>query len=125
MDRTKQKRSLRTARHHRVRRRVRGTRSRPRLAVFRSLQHIYVQLIDDDRDQGSVTLASASTREQEVREQLAYGGNVEAAQMVGQRIAGRALELGIKQVSFDRGGCRYHGRVKALAEAARKSGLEF
>ena len=102
----------------RIRRRVRGTQARPRLAIFRSLNHIYAQVIDDER---AVTLASASTVEKELRG--ASGGNVEAARRVGRAIAERARALGVESVVFDRGGFRYHGRVKALADAAREAGL--
>ena len=104
--------------HTRIRRKVRGTAERPRLAIFRSLNHIYAQLIDDD---SGATLASASTVEKDLRG--ATGGNIEAAQRVGRAIAERALAKGIEQVVFDRGGFRYHGRVKALADAAREAGL--
>ena len=104
--------------HTRIRRKVRGTAARPRLAIFRSLNHIYAQLIDDDT---GATLASASTVEKDLRG--ATGGNIEAAQRVGRAIAERALAKGIEQVVFDRGGFRYHGRVKALADAARAAGL--
>ena len=108
----------RRIRHVRVRRVVRGTAERPRLAVFRSLNHIYAQVIDDDNGR---TLASASTTEKDLRG--ATGGNVEAARRVGQAIAERLKEKGITSVVFDRGGFRYHGRVKALADAARAAGL--
>ena len=103
-----------------IRRRVRGNASRPRLAIFRSLNHIYAQVIDDER---AVTVASASTVEKDLRG--ASGGNVEAARRVGRAIAERAREKGIEQVVFDRGGYIYHGRVKGLAEAAREAGLKF
>lgn len=108
--------------HRRVRRRVSGTEIRPRLSVFRSLKHIYAQVIDD-RD--GRTLASASTRDKQVRQQVTYGGNVAAAKAVGQALGERAKQAGVSKVAFDRGGYKYHGRVKALAEAARKAGLEF
>ena len=104
--------------HTRIRRKVRGTAGRPRLAIFRSLNHIYAQLVDDDAGQ---TLASASTVEKDLRGTT--GGNVEAARRVGRAIAERALAAGIEQVVFDRGGFRYHGRVRALTEAAREAGL--
>ena len=110
----------RKKRHARVRRKVSGTAERPRLNVYRSNKHIYAQLIDDEK---GVTLASASTLDKEL--QLESTGNVEAAAKVGELIAKRALEKGIKSVVFDRGGYVYHGRVKALAEAARENGLEF
>lgn len=104
--------------HTRIRRRVRGDAERPRLAIFRSLNHIYAQVIDDER---AVTLASASTVEKELRGST--GGNVEAAQRVGRAIAERAIAAGVEQVVFDRGGFRFHGRVKALTDAARAAGL--
>lgn len=115
------KESLRR-RHARIRRAVSGTPERPRLAVFRSHQHIYVQLIDDTRHH---TLAAASTMEPEVRSSLKSGGTCEASAHIGKLIAERSLQLGIKQVVFDRGGNLYHGRVQALAEAAREQGLDF
>ena len=104
--------------HRRIRRKVRGTTARPRLAVYRSLNHIYAQVIDDEKSQ---TLASASTTEKTLREKT--GGNVDAAKRVGRAIAERALAAGIEQVVFDRGGYLYHGRVKALTDAARAAGL--
>ena len=108
--------------HRRVRERVAGTTERPRLSVFRSLKHIYAQVIDD-RD--GRTLAAASTRDKQVREQVAYGGNVAAAKAVGTAVAERAKAAGVTKVVFDRGGYQYHGRVKALADAAREAGLQF
>ncbi|EAX47591.1 ribosomal protein L18 [Thermosinus carboxydivorans Nor1] len=113
---------LRKKRHLRLRKKIVGTAARPRLNVFRSLNHIYAQIIND---QTGTTLVSASTMDKEIREQVKYGGNIEAAKVVGAAIAKRALEKGIKQVVFDRGGYVYHGRVAALAEAAREAGLEF
>lgn len=109
-------------RHHRIRRKVTGTTERPRLAVFRSNQHIYAQIIDDTCHQ---TLASASTLEQDLRSELATGSNCDASAKVGQLIAERASAQGVKQVVFDRGGNLYHGRIKALADAAREAGLNF
>ncbi|MGY3716658.1 50S ribosomal protein L18 [Sutcliffiella cohnii] len=114
------KNSTRKKRHARVRSKLSGTATRPRLNVFRSNQHIYAQLIDDTN---SVTIVSASTVDKELS--LENGGNVEAAQKVGELVAKRAVEKGIKSVVFDRGGYLYHGRVKALADAAREAGLEF
>ena len=105
--------------HQRLRQRVRGTPQRPRLAVFRSLKHIYAQIIDDTQGR---TLASASSAEKKAQ---VGGGNVQGAKAVGRLIAGRARDKGIAQVVFDRGGYLYHGRVKAVAEAAREGGLEF
>ena len=109
-------------RHSRVRRKVFGTAERPRLAVFRSNQNIYVQLIDDVHHH---TLASASTLEPSLKTSIDTGRNCEASSMVGKLIAERSLAKGFKQVVFDRGGNLYHGRVKALAESAREAGLEF
>ena len=109
---------VRRAVHQRIRRKVRGSTERPRLAIYRSLNHIYAQVSDDERGQ---TLASASTTEKDLRG--GTGGNVEAAQRVGRTIAERAIEAGIRQVVFDRGGYLYHGRVKALTDAAREAGL--
>jgi large subunit ribosomal protein L18 len=110
--------TVRSAIHRRIRRKVRGTTNRPRLAIYRSLNHIYAQIIDDEQGQ---TLVSASSTEKDLR--TGTGGNVEAAQRIGAAIAERAIAKGINQVVFDRGGYLYHGRVKALTEAARKSGL--
>jgi large subunit ribosomal protein L18 len=112
------KAAVRRAVHTRIRRRVRGTQERPRLAIFRSLNHIYAQVIDDER---AVTIASASTVEKDLRG--ASGGNVEAARRVGRAIAERAIAAGVEQVVFDRGGFRFHGRVKSLVDAAREAGL--
>lgn len=109
---------LRRAVHTRIRKKVRGSAERPRLAIFRSLNHIYAQIIDDDAGK---TLASAATTEKDLRGTT--GGNIEAAQKVGTAIAQRALQAGIENVVFDRGGYVYHGRVKALTEAARQAGL--
>jgi large subunit ribosomal protein L18 len=120
MARTDHKVELRHRRHARVRRRVRGSADRPRLAVFRSNKHIAAQLIDDE---AGVTLASAATVESDLRG--TSGGNVDAATAVGRLIATRAKSAGITNVVFDRGGFAYHGRVAALADAARTEGLEF
>ncbi|GGN62675.1 MULTISPECIES: 50S ribosomal protein L18 [Oceanobacillus] len=111
---------MRKKRHARVRRDVIGTAERPRLNVFRSNKHIYAQLIDDEN---RVTVSSASTVDKELN--ISEGGNIEAAKQVGEAVAKRAIEKGVKTVVFDRGGYLYHGRVKALAEAAREAGLEF
>ncbi len=110
--------AMRQAIHRRIRRKVRGTTERPRLAIYRSLNHIYAQVIDDRE---GLTLVSAATTEKDLRE--GTGGNIEAAQRVGKAIADRALAKGIEQVVFDRGGYLYHGRVKALTDAARDAGL--
>jgi large subunit ribosomal protein L18 len=109
---------IRTAIHARIRRKVRGSDDKPRLAIYRSLNHIYAQVIDDRKGQ---TLVSASSTEKELR--TGTGGNLDAARRIGQAIAERALAKGIEQVVFDRGGYLYHGRVKALADAARAAGL--
>ncbi|RFU68613.1 50S ribosomal protein L18 [Peribacillus saganii] len=113
------KNSVRKKRHARVRAKLSGTEARPRLNVFRSNQHIYAQLIDDVN---GVTLASASTLDKELE---VAGNNAEAAQKVGELIAKRAVEKGYASVVFDRGGYLFHGRIKALADAARENGLEF
>lgn len=102
--------------------RVAGSPERPRLAVYRSNNHIYAQVIDDGSGR---TLASASSRDQETRKEIKGGGNVAAAKLVGKRIAERARAAGVAQVVFDRGGYKYHGRVAALAAAAREAGLKF
>jgi large subunit ribosomal protein L18 len=115
------KTSGRTKRHTRVRKKVRGTKERPRLAVFRSLRHIYAQLVDDD--EGNI-LCVASSLDPDIRKKT-DGGNVEGAKTVGEAISRKALAQNIKIVVFDRGGYKYHGRVKALAEGARESGLDF
>ncbi|NLY74236.1 MAG: 50S ribosomal protein L18 [Firmicutes bacterium] len=117
------RRAARLRRHARLRKKISGTAERPRLSVFRSLHHIYAQLIDDTK---GITVTTASTVEPEIKSKLKGNcGNIEAAKIVGSTIAQRAVAKGIKQVVFDRGGQIYHGRVKALAEAARESGLEF
>jgi large subunit ribosomal protein L18 len=108
--------------HRRVRQTVSGTPERPRLSVYRSLTHLYAQVIDDTTGR---TLASASSNDKESRKLAKGGGNVAAAKVVGKTLADRARQKGISQVVFDRGGYRYHGRVKALAEAAREAGLKF
>lgn len=108
--------------HRRIREKVAGKSSRPRLCVFRSLKHTYVQIIDD---LAGKTLVAASTTEKSVRSELKRGGNISASKVVGKVIAERAKAQGIDTVVFDRGGYLYHGRVKAIAEAARESGLKF
>jgi large subunit ribosomal protein L18 len=113
---------IRKIRHRRVRQKVTGTVSRPRLCVFRSLNHIRAQLIDDSMGQ---TLVSMSTLDAQLRDKTDERGKSKKAEVVGTLLAERALDKGIKKVVFDRGGYRYHGRIKALAEAARKAGLEF
>ena len=113
------KNQARQKRHLRVRNHIAGTAARPRLNVFRSLKNIYAQIIDDEK---GVTLVSASSKEKGFSQ---YGGNVEAAKAIGTAVAKKALEKGITEVVFDRGGYIYHGRVAALAEAAREAGLKF
>ena len=108
--------------HERVRRRVVGNSERPRLCVYRSLGHIYAQVIDDHAGR---TLVSASSLDKQTRGQIKGGGNVAAAKIVGKTVAERALASGIQQVVFDRGGYMYHGRIEALANAAREAGLKF
>ena len=114
--------AIKKIRHRRVRQKITGMISRPRLCVFRSLNHVYAQLIDDSRGQ---TLVSMSTLDSQVRSKTNGMGKSKKAGIVGTLLAEKALNKGIKQVVFDRGGYKYHGRVKALAEAARKAGLEF
>ncbi|MFB0533442.1 MAG: 50S ribosomal protein L18 [Anaerolineae bacterium] len=114
--------AARKRRHRRVRKQVVGTKQRPRFNVFRSLKHIYAQVIDDTRGH---TLAMASTRDPALRDKVKGLTKTEQAKLVGELLAKRALERGVKKVAFDRGGYKYHGRVKSLAEAAREGGLEF
>jgi large subunit ribosomal protein L18 len=114
-----EKKEIRNRIHQRIRRKLAGTPERPRLAVFRSVAHIYAQVIDDTAGR---TLVAASSVDKGVR---TNGGNVAAAKAIGQLVAERAKEKGIARVVFDRGGYQYHGRVKALADAARAAGLEF
>jgi large subunit ribosomal protein L18 len=115
-------RLARKRRHLRVRAKVTGTESRPRLCLFRSLNHIYAQLIDDAKGN---TLTSASTLDPEIKGEADGKAKTARAELVGSLLAKRAIEQGISQVVFDRGGYKYHGRVKALAEAARQAGLKF
>lgn len=120
---TKEDRNVaRQRRHVRVRSRIQGSAERPRLNVFRSNKHIYAQVIDDAS--GS-TLVSASTLDKELGEDISNGGSVDAAKKVGELVAKRAMEKGVSAVVFDRGGYLYHGRVQALADAAREAGLKF
>jgi large subunit ribosomal protein L18 len=122
MEKTVYRETARRQRHRRVRKRVVGSSQRPRFNVFRSLKHIYAQLIDDTRGH---TLAAASTLDPELRDKVKGLTKTEQAKLVGGLLAKRALERGVKKVAFDRGGYKYHGRVKSLAEAAREGGLEF
>ena len=112
----------RVARHERVRKNVFGTPEEPRLCVFRSAKNIYAQIIDDVNHK---TLAAASTLDKDIKAQAAYGGNKEAAKLVGEKIGKVAKDAGIETVCFDRGGYLYHGRVKELADGARAAGLQF
>ncbi len=116
------KRKSRLRRHKRIRKKIFGTSERPRLFVFRSLRHIYAHLIDDTQGK---TLLTVSTLSPELKAELKTGGNIEAARKVGKLLGEKAKEKGITKVVFDRGGYKYHGRVKALADAAREAGLEF
>jgi large subunit ribosomal protein L18 len=122
MDKVKEKRLARQRRHKRVRTRVLGTPERPRLNVFRSLKHIHAQIIDDTQGH---TLVAASTLDSEIRPQVAGKAKIDQAEVVGTVLGQRARAAGIDQLVFDRGGYRYHGRVKALADAVRKSGIDF
>lgn len=119
---SEQSRQARTRRHRRVRRKVSGTADRPRMNVFRSLQHIYAQVIDDEIGH---TLVSASTVDAQVQERINGLDKTAQARVVGQVLAERAMDKGVTKVVFDRGGYKYHGRVKALAEGSRQGGLEF
>ena len=115
-----EKKEIRARIHKRIRRKLAGTAERPRLAIFRSVAHIYAQVIDDLK---GATVAAASSLEKDMRAKT--GANVDAAKAVGKLVAQRAVEKGVKEVVFDRGGYRYHGRIKALADAAREGGLKF
>ena len=114
--------SMRVARHERIRKTLMGTTEIPRLCVFRSNTQIYAQIIDDEK---GVTLVSASSIDKDLKDKLSHGGNIEAAKVVGTEIAKKAKKAGIECVVFDRGGFLYHGRVQALADAAREEGLNF
>jgi large subunit ribosomal protein L18 len=122
MNKQKEKYAKRERRDTRTRKRIRGTQERPRLSVYRSLANIYAQIINDDEGR---TLCATSSLDPTLRTAVVYGGNVKAAQAVGVLLAKIALDKGIKKVVFDRGHAPFHGRIKALAEAARKGGLEF
>ena len=117
-----EKNLIRLRKHARIRKNISGTPGRPRLNIFRSLNHIYAQIIDDTAGN---TIVAASTLEKAIKEKGISGGNKEAAKLVGRLVAEKAAEKGIKLVVFDRGGYIYHGRIKELAEAAREAGLEF
>jgi large subunit ribosomal protein L18 len=118
IDRSSERRRI----HRRIREKISGNLNRPRLCVYRSLKYLYVQIVDDTNGK---TLVSASTAEKDVRGELKQGGNIEASKLLGKAIAQRAKAKGIEAVVFDRGGYLYHGRIKAVAEAARESGLKF
>ena len=118
----KEKELQRTYRHSRLRKKVIGTTERPRLCIHRSLKNFYVQVVDDEK---SKVLFGISTMNKDVKSKFKYGGNVNAAKVLGEAFAQLAQKQGIKKVSFDRGGLKYHGRIKAFAEAARSAGMEF
>lgn len=118
----KKKELVRIKRHRRIRLRITGTDQRPRLSVHRSLANLYGQIIDDTVNR---TLLSLSTKDKEIKAQCAYGGNMKAAEFLGEVFARKAKEKGITRVIFDRGGYLYHGRIRAFAESLRKSGMEF
>lgn len=122
MDPHREKWRKRERRHKRLRQQVIGTAERPRLSVYKSLKNICCQLIDD---MAGRTLAASSTLQKDIREKVRYGGNKAAAELVGQKIAEEAGKIGIQKVVFDRGGYKFHGRIKALAESARKNNLTF
>lgn len=122
MGATEPKRLARIKRRQRIRKRVKGTSGRPRLCVFRSAKHIYAQIIDDS---SGLTLVSASSTEADIRKQDTFESKVDMATFIGKQVGERAQGKGIKQVVFDRNGFLYHGRVKAVSEGARESGLEF
>lgn len=122
MDKQRYLGNQRTRRRYRVRKTIRGTSERPRLTIFRSHQNVAAQIIDDAAGK---TIAAVSTLDKDFREQVAYGGNKGAAQAIGKAIAEKAIAAGIKEVCFDRGHLKYHGRVAALADAAREAGLSF
>ncbi len=122
MIKQKERKPLVQKRHKSIRVKLSGTAEFPRLAVYRSTKHIYAQLIDDVNH---VTLASASSNDKDLKEKLAHGGNIEAAKVVGEAIAQKAKKAGVECVVFDRGGFLYHGRIAALADAAREAGLMF
>ncbi|MFQ5956583.1 MAG: 50S ribosomal protein L18 [Candidatus Brocadiales bacterium] len=122
MDQQREKWKKRHRRHLRVRRKVHGTKEQPRLSVYRSLKNIYCQLIDDGEGK---TLASASTLSPDVKQELSGGGGKKAAELVGQKIATEAKKIGVSKIIFDRGSYKFHGRIKALADAARKANLKF
>jgi large subunit ribosomal protein L18 len=119
---TKDKAEARLKRKKRIRKKVTGSQEKPRLCVYKSLSQIYVQLIDDVHDK---VVTGVSTLNKDVKAQIKYGGNIEAAKKIGESIGKKAIEMGFTKVVFDRNGFKYHGRIKALAEAAREAGLIF
>ncbi|MBP7651916.1 50S ribosomal protein L18 [Candidatus Dependentiae bacterium] len=122
MIKIKERKKIKGLKHKSIRKKIFGTSEKPRMSVYRSLKNIYVQLIDDEKEK---TLLSCSTLEKNIREKLNYGGNVKAAKVIGEEVAKRALSAGISKVVFDRGGLKFHGRIKELAESARTAGLKF
>jgi len=122
MEKKRRANNARLKRHQRIRTKISGSSTRPRLCVFRSLKHIYAQLIDDENGH---TLVGVSTMSPEIKAAAAYGGNIAAAKEVGKLLAKKASEQEITQVVFDRGGYKFHGRVAALAESARENGMQF
>lgn len=122
MIKTKTRKEKAQKRHQKIRITLSGTSEAPRLAVYRSTKHIYAQLIDDVK---GITIVSASSVDKDLKAKLGHGGNIESAKTVGEAIAKKALKKGVKDVVFDRGGFLYHGRVAALADAAREAGLNF
>lgn len=116
------RRLARIKRHKRVRKNIFGTNKKPRLCIFRSSRHIYAQVIDDEK---GISLVSSSTLDLEIKEKVKYHGNIKAAEMLGDLLAKKLKEKGIKEVVFDRGGYLYHGRVKAVAESTRKGNIQF
>lgn len=122
MIKTKTRKEQTQKRHQKVRIKLSGTTETPRLAVYRSTKHIYAQVIDDAK---GITIASASSVDKDLKEKLNHGGNIDSATIVGEAVAKKALKKGVKEVIFDRGGFLYHGRIAALAGAARKAGLVF
>lgn len=122
MIKLKDRKKIKQYKHKTIRKRVIGTAERPRMSVFRSLKNIYVQIIDDEKEK---TLISCSTLEKAITEKAKYGGNKNSAKLVGEEVAKRATAAGINSVVFDRGGLKFHGRIKELADAARSGGLKF
>nr|ARO91146.1 50S ribosomal protein L18 [Flintiella sanguinaria] len=116
------RRKITIQKHNRIRRKIKGTSNKPRLCIYKSNNHIYAQIIDDSIGR---TLSSSSTLEESIKSEISFGGNCIASTIVGKNIAEKSIKIGISKVVFDRGGYLYHGRIKALADAARSNGLEF